>query len=128
MSLKIRDFASNSEENVSGRTKDEIRLSPEDDPSYYDPPRRSHEERPHSSSSRRSDSRRRSYSRDRSPSRGPRFGDVPRFRDEKPFFGPRDHEGNIQVNDEILFRSNMLAQANPVKIKDLLLCRSAIRL
>ena len=100
MSLKIRDFASNSsEENVSGRTKEEIRLSPEDEPGYFDPPpRRSHEDRHQSGSSRRSESRRRSYSRDRSPSRGPRFGDVPRFRDEKPYFGPRDHEGNIQVD------------------------------
>ena len=96
MSLKIKDFGNFSEENVSGRgTKEEIRLSPEDD---YDPPppRRSHEDRNRSGSSRRSDSRRRSNSR--SPSRGPRFGDVPRYRDQKPFFGPRDHEGNIQVN------------------------------
>ena len=98
MSLKIRDFASNNgEENVSGRAKEERRLSPEIDLGYYDPPpRRSHEEDRHRSGSRRSESRRRSYSR--SPSRNPRFQEVPRFRDEKPFFGPRDPEGNIQVN------------------------------
>ena len=96
MSLKIKDFASHSEENVSGRTKQERRGSPEEEPGYYDPPRRSHQDRHSSESSRRSDSRRRSYSR--SPSRNPRFQEVPQYRDQKPFFGPRDNDRNIQVN------------------------------
>ena len=96
MSLKIKDFASHSEENVSGRTKQERRGSPEEESGYYDPPRRSHQDRHSSESSRRSDSRRRSYSR--SPSRNPRFQEVPQYRDQKPFFGPRDNDRNIQVN------------------------------
>ena len=99
MSLKVKDFASSQrEENVSGRSsnkQEEINLS--DDDFYDPPPRRSNGERHNSrSSSRRSESRRRSYSR--SPSRNPRFQDVPSFRDEKPFFGPKDHDKNIQVS------------------------------
>ena len=89
MSLKIRDFANGLEENVSGRVKEERRYREDEDVLSYDPPGGSRRRRDsRGSGSQRSDSR--------SP---PRYGSVPRgARDEKPYFGPRDPEGNIQVS------------------------------
>ena len=116
MALKVRDFASSNGhvDNVSGRVKEERRREEEeDDLICYDPPggsgsyRRSRDRRSRSRSRRRSRSRsRRSESRRHSATYSPpQYERVPRnLKDEKPYFGPRDDDGNIQVtNMQILF-------------------------
>ena len=86
MALKVRDFASNgsSEDNLTGRVKEERRREDDDDVLSYAPP-----------SSRRSRDIR------RSGERSPEYSRVPRGHlDEKPYFGPRDPDGNIQVREQ----------------------------
>ena len=85
MALKVRDFASNgsSEDNVTRGVKEERRREDDDDVLSYAPPRRSRD-------ARRSGER-----------RSPEYSRVPRgHQDEKPYFGPRDPDGNIQVTEQ----------------------------